>query len=324
MTELNKIKDSIKEHLANYEQTMLDAIKTDVPLLTTILNYIRKEKGKQMRPMFVILSAGMAGSINKSTYRAATMVELLHTASLVHDDVVDDSPERRGNKSINAKWQNKIAVLTGDFLVSKGILLGIENNDNKLMPIIIRAGYEMSEGELLQMEKSLSLDITEDVYFDIITKKTGVLMATCCAAGAASANANEDLINIMYEFGKNIGIAFQIRDDLLDFEKHLLTGKPKGSDIKERKITLPLIYMLNNISQFDKNKIIEIVKNHNQEPDKVDEIIEIVNKSNGIDYSKQQLYKYQNNALNILKQFENNSYVKSLENLVLYNTSRQF
>lgn len=323
MIKLNEIRDSIKEHLACYEQTMTDAIRTEIPLLNTILHYIRKEKGKQMRPMFVILSAGITGLINKSTYRAAAMVELLHTASLVHDDVVDDSTERRGKKSVNAKWQNKIAVLAGDFLVSKGMLLGIENNDNKLMPIIIKAGYEMSEGELLQMEKSLSLDITEDVYFDIITKKTGALMATCCAAGAASTNSNNDKIDLMYEFGKNVGIAFQIKDDLLDFEKHVLTGKPKGNDIKEQKITLPLIYMLNNISHFDRNKIIDIVKNHNHEPDKVAEVIDIVNKSDGITYSQQQLKKYQDNAINILKQFGSNSYVKSLKNLVLYNTTRE-
>jgi len=322
MITLDEIKYPIREHLDNYEKTLSASVKSDVPLLEAILSYLQKEKGKQMRPMFVMFSAGLFGDINVSTYRAAAMVELLHTASLVHDDVVDDSSERRGKKSLNAVWQNKIAVLAGDFLVSKGMQLGIENKDYNILPIIVKAGYEMSEGELLQMEKALNLDITEDVYFQIIEKKTGALMSTCCASGAASAGASEEDINWMYDFGRKVGVAFQIRDDLLDFERHVNTGKPGGNDIREKKMTLPLIYMLNNISSFDRSHIIDIVKNHNLQPEKVAEVIEIVNKSDGIAYSKELLKKFQQEAIGMLDKYKDNKYSNYLRELVLFNTGR--
>ncbi len=321
MVKLDEIKDSIGEHFENYERILSDFIKSEVPLLDKIFEYLNKDKGKQVRPMLVILSAAVSGTVKDSTYRAAAMVELLHTASLLHDDVVDNSRERRGGNTVNATWNNKIAILTGDYLVSKGMLLGIKNNDINIIPFFIRAGYEMSEGELLQLEKSLLMDITEDVYFEIIRKKTGSLMGACCAAGSTSGGADNNIVNMLYEFGENVGIAFQIKDDILDYEKNINAGKPSGTDIKEQKFTLPLIYMLNNISPIERDNILNVLKSKKSE--KIEKVIDIVNNSDGIAYSKRQIEHYQNKALNILeKYFENNEYRQLLEELVLYNTVR--
>jgi len=320
---LYNIKKPILKHLVTYQKILTNAIKSDVPLLNNILNYLEEEKGKQIRPMFVIFSAGLCGNINITTYRAAAMIELLHTASLLHDDVVDNAEERRGKKTINNIWQNKIAILVGDFLVSKGILLGIENKDFNIISLLVKAGYEMSEGELLQIEKSISLNITENDYFNIITKKTGILIASCCSCGAVSVNAPENKINAMYEFGKYAGIAFQIRDDILDLEKKINSGKHHGNDIKEKKLTLPLIYMLSNTSEKHRQKIINSIKNHKQNPEKINEIIDMVKNSTGIDYAQTKLNEYQNKAMNILEQFNDNTFKKLLQKLLIYNSSRE-
>src|SRR5687767_4844428 len=248
-----------------FESKFKDSMKSSVPLLDKITNYIVKRKGKQLRPMFVFLSAQTVGEINESTYRAAALIELLHTATLVHDDVVDDSNERRGFFSVNALWKNKIAVLIGDFLLSKGLLLSLDNNDFHLLKIVSTAVREMSEGELLQIEKARRLDISEEVYFDIITKKTATLIAACCAAGAASVTSDDKLIKLARQFGTLTGIAFQIKDDIFDFGTGDEIGKPTGIDIKEKKMTLPLIYALNNSSWMDKRRMINLVKNHHND-----------------------------------------------------------
>src|SRR3954465_3247892 len=266
---VDEIKEPVAHHMEVFEDKFKSAMRSSVPLLDKITTYIVKRKGKQIRPMFVFLSAQVAGEINESTYRAAALIELLHTATLVHDDVVDDSNERRGFFSVNALWKNKIAVLIGDFLLSKGLLLSLDNNDFHLLKIVSTAVREMSEGELLQIEKARRLDISEEVYFDIITKKTATLIAACCAAGAASVTGDKNIIAAAREFGTLTGIAFQIKDDLFDFGSGEDIGKPTGIDIKEKKMTLPLIYALNRSTWLEKRKIINIIKNHNEESEEV-------------------------------------------------------
>ena len=273
---VDEIKRPVEQHMQAFEQKFKDAMKSTVPLLDKITNYIIKRKGKQIRPMFVFLSAQVSGEINDSTHRAAALIELLHTASLVHDDVVDDSNERRGFFSLNALWKNKIAVLVGDFLLTNGLSLALENDDFHLLKIANDAVREMSEGELLQIEKARRLDISEAVYFDIITKKTAALLAACCAAGAASVTSDKQTIALFKEFGILTGIAFQIKDDLFDFGTEEDIGKPTGIDIKEKKMTLPLIYALNNSTWLEKRKIINIIKNHNEESEEVMKVIQFV------------------------------------------------
>ena len=277
-----------------------------------------------MRPMFVFFAADICGEINQSSYRAASLIELLHTATLVHDDVVDDSNTRRGVFSINALWKNKIAVLVGDYLLSKGLILSIDNNDIELLRIVSNATREMSEGELLQIEKARSLDIEEDVYFEIIRKKTASLIASCCAVGASSVGADAETIKKMHQFGEYVGIAFQIKDDLFDLKKDNNTGKPNGIDIKEKKMTLPLIHMLNNISYLEKKRIINIIKNHNNNPKKVAHVIDQINNSEGIKYTKDKMMEYQDKALNILKEFPESQSRNSLEQLVIFTTQREY
>jgi len=275
-----------------------------------------------MRPMFVFLTAGLCGTINDSTYRAASLIELLHTATLVHDDVVDDSNLRRGFFSINALWKNKIAVLVGDYLLSKGLLLSLENDDFNLLKIVSNAVREMSEGELMQIEKARRLDIKESIYFDIIKKKTASLIASCCACGAASAGSDPAIVEKMRLFGEHTGIAFQIKDDLFDYESLNLTGKPNGTDIKDRKMTLPLIYTLNNTSLAEKRMIINTVKNHNSDAGKVSELFEKVSKAGGIRYTKDKMLEYRQNALQILADFPESQYKTALEQLVIFTTER--
>ena len=323
MATLNKIKRPIQSHLTEFEKEFRDSMKSSVPLLDIITGYIVKRKGKQMRPMFVFLSADICGEINKSTYTAATLIELLHTATLVHDDVVDDSNERRGFFSINALWKNKIAVLVGDYLLSKGLLLSLDNDEFNLLKIVSEATREMSEGELLQIEKARKLNIKESIYFEIIRKKTASLIASCCAAGALSVNTDKETIEKMKLFGRNVGIAFQIKDDLFDYELSNSTGKPNGIDIKEQKMTLPLIYLLNNSSYIEKRKIINIVKNHNNNPVKVSEVINLVNNSGGIEYAREKMKEYHNKALQILNEFPESDSKTALKQLVDFTIERR-
>ncbi len=306
-----------------FEIKFKQSMKSNVPLLDKITNYIVKRKGKQIRPMFVFLSATSAGQINESTYRAASLIELLHTATLVHDDVVDDSNERRGFFSVNALWKNKIAVLIGDFLLSSGLLLSLDNNDFHLLKIVSNAVREMSEGELLQIEKARKLDISEEIYFEIITKKTATLIAACCAAGVASVTSDEKLIQQFKEFGINTGIAFQIKDDLFDFGDDTSIGKPTGIDIKEKKMTLPLIYALNNCTWLEKRKIINIVKNHNNDPKKVSEVINFVIEKGGITYAEKIMHEYKDKALANLESVPDNASKQSLILLVNYSIERK-
>jgi octaprenyl-diphosphate synthase len=323
MISLDEIKKPISENIDYFEKKFKKSMQSSVPLLDIITRYIIKSKGKQIRPMFVFLSAKICGEINESTYRAASLIELLHTATLVHDDVVDDSNERRGFFSINALWKNKIAVLVGDFLLSKGLLLALDNNDFNLLKIVSNAVKEMSEGELLQIEKARHLDIKEDVYYEIIRKKTASLIASCCASGAASVNTSEEIISKMHQFGEYIGIAFQIKDDLFDYEKSRDTGKPNGIDIKEQKMTLPLIYMLNNINYLEKRKVIYTIKNHHNNPSKVAELIEKVNISGGIEYANSKMEEYKNKALAILSEMPESESKTSMEQLVYFTINRK-
>ncbi|MCX6249341.1 MAG: polyprenyl synthetase family protein [Bacteroidetes bacterium] len=322
MISLQEIKEPIIEHIGIFEQRFRESMKSSVPLLDKITHYIIKRKGKQMRPMFVFLSAGMCGGISESTYRAASMIELLHTATLVHDDVVDDSNLRRGFFSINALWKNKIAVLIGDYLLSKGLLLSLENDDFNLLKIVSNATREMSEGELMQIEKARRLDIKESIYFEIIRKKTASLIASCCACGASSAGSSEEIVEKMRLFGEYVGIAFQIKDDLFDYESRNQTGKPDGADIKDRKMTLPLIFTLNAVSLSEKRRMINTVKSYNDDPKRVAELIEKVNLEGGISYTKQKMLEYRQKALNLLQEFPDSIHKKSLEQLVIYTTER--
>ncbi|HOZ87899.1 MAG TPA: polyprenyl synthetase family protein [Bacteroidia bacterium] len=320
---IDEIKKPVALHMESFEMKFKDAMKSSVPLLDKITSYIVKRKGKRIRPMFVFLSAQAAGSINDSTHRAAALIELLHTATLVHDDVVDDSNERRGFFSVNALWKNKIAVLIGDFLLSKGLLLSLDNNDFHLLKIVSTAVREMSEGELLQIEKARRLDISEEIYFEIITKKTATLIAACCAAGVASVTDNEKTISLARDFGTLTGIAFQIKDDLFDFGTDENIGKPTGIDIKEKKMTLPLIYALNNCTWMEKRKIINIIKNHNEESEKVKTVIDFVIEKGGIVYANKVMREYKEKALAVLAQLPKNSSSESLERLLTYAIERK-
>lgn len=322
MLDLNKIRIPIANELDAFEDKFKSSMQSKVPLLDRVTHYIYKRKGKQMRPMFVFFSAKLCGGISESTYRGAALVELLHTATLVHDDVVDDAYERRGFLSINAVWKNKIAVLVGDFLLAKGLLLSVEHNELKILKIVSDAVQQMSEGELLQIEKVRRLDIIEDIYYEIIRQKTASLIASCCASGASSAGATDDVVEKMRLFGEYIGMAFQIKDDLLDFGYEDI-GKPKGIDIKEKKITLPLIYSLNNSNKSTKSKIIKLVKYHNDEPEKVDEIINFVRSTGGLDYAERKMFDFQQKAFEILNTFPESDTKKSLEDLVKYTTERR-
>lgn len=297
-------------------------MKSSVPLLDRITHYIVKRKGKQMRPMFVFLTAGVCGEINERTHRAATLIELLHTATLVHDDVVDDSNERRGFFSINALWKNKIAVLVGDYLLSKGLLLSVKHSDFDLLKIVSDAVQVMSEGELMQIEKARRLDISEEIYFEIIRQKTASLIASCCASGAASAGAGSDTVNSMHSFGELIGIAFQIKDDLFDYGPSGIIGKPTGIDIKESKMTLPLIFSLSKASYSDKKRIINIVRNNNTDDKKVKEVISFVKASGGLEYATQRMNEYQSKAFAMLEGYADSRYKNSLVQLVKFTIER--
>lgn len=317
MSQIDNIKRPISHELDLFEVKFREAMKSNVPLLDTIMTYIVKRKGKQVRPMFVFLSAKLFNGINDSTYRAASLVELLHTATLVHDDVVDDSDERRGFFSVNALWKNKIAVLVGDYLLSKGLLLSVKNKDYHLLEIVSESVEAMSEGELLQIEKTRNLNLSEEVYYDIIRKKTASLIASCCAIGAASAGANAEQVEQMRLFGEKIGIAFQMKDDLLDYGDSDI-GKPTGIDLKEKKLTLPIIYTINNADSSTRNFIINTIKNHNNNKKKVAEVIKYVNEHDGINYTRNAMERYKNEALTLLANVSDSPYKENLKELVGY------
>lgn len=322
---VSRIKLPIEKEMELFEKKFRDSMSTHVSLLNRITHYVVNRKGKQMRPMFVFLIAKMVSedsSVNERTYRGASVIELIHTATLVHDDVVDDSNRRRGFFSINALWKNKIAVLVGDYLLSKGLLLSIDNDDFDLLKIISVAVREMSEGELLQIDKARRLDITKEVYFEIIRKKTATLIAACCAMGAKSVHASEDEVEKMRLFGELIGIAFQIKDDLFDYGEEAI-GKPTGIDIKEKKMTLPLIYALNQANAKDRKWLLNSVKNHNTDKTRVKEIIEYVKKVGGLDYAVKVMKEYQAKALNVLATYPNSPYKESLLLMVDYVIDRK-
>lgn len=319
---LEDIKTPITHEMAEFEHKFRDSMKTRILLLDRVMNYIVKRKGKQMRPMFVFLSAGASGQITESTYRGAALIELLHTATLVHDDVVDDANYRRGFFSINALWKNKVAVLVGDFLLSRGLILSVENKEFELLTIVSKAVKEISEGELLQMEKARQLDITEEVYFEIIRQKTASLIAACCAVGASSSGAGAEVVETMRLFGEKIGMAFQIKDDLFDYGEEEI-GKPLGIDIKEKKMTLPLIYALSKASWSEKRSIIRIVKNESDKPRKVKEVIEFVKKSDGIEYALAVMNRFHAEAMTLLQTFPDSKYRTSLEQLVKFTIERK-
>lgn len=324
LSRLKHIQEPVKQHMEVFETKFKDSMKSSVPLLDKVTGYIVKRKGKQMRPLFVFLSAGAVGEFNESVYRAASLIELLHTATLVHDDVVDDSLERRGFFSINALWKNKIAVLVGDFLLSKGLLQSVHNNDFELLRITSEAVRLMSEGELLQIEKARRLDITEEIYFEIIRRKTASLIASCCACGAYSSGADEKTVKLMLDFGEKVGIAFQIKDDLFDYENSSLIGKPTGIDIKEQKMTLPLIYALSKAGSSEKRRIISTVKNNNNDPKKVAEVIDFVKNSGGLDYAAQQMDNIKESAIRMLDNIKDSAYKTSLIDLVNFSTERKY
>ncbi len=322
MSTIDSIKKPIEPELDLFEVKFREAMKSNVALLDTIMTYIVKRKGKQIRPMFVFYAAKVFSDIQESTYRAASLVELLHTATLVHDDVVDDSDERRGFFSINALWKNKIAVLVGDYLLSKGLLLSVKNKDFQLLEIVSTAVEAMSEGELLQIEKTRNLNLSEAVYYDIIRKKTASLIASCCAIGAASAGASDEDIKKMHLFGEKIGIAFQIKDDLLDYGDDDI-GKPTGIDLKEKKLTLPIIYTINNADKATRNYIVNSIKNHHNDKKRVAEVIDYVNKHDGIAYTKKVMHQYKDEALALLDTIASNEATVSLKQLVAFVIERK-
>lgn len=320
---MKKAKSILKEELVIFEQEFKKAVQSQVPLLDRIMRFIVNRKGKQLRPMFVMLSARLCGPVNPSTYRAASLVELLHTATLVHDDVVDESYERRGFFSTYALWKSKISVLVGDYLLAKGLLLSLDHQDFRILQLLSEAVRLMSEGELLQLEKSRSLNFDEAVYFEIIRNKTASLLAASCAAGSFSTSNDENIAEKMRLFGEKVGIAFQIKDDLFDYG-NADVGKPTGNDIQEKKITLPLIYTIQNSEKKLKREIIYILKNENKNPEKVKWVIEQVKKAGGIQYSEDKMNSYRDEAIAILNEFGPNAETEALEELVRFTTDRKY
>ncbi len=312
----------VADEMNEFENRFRESMRSNAPLLDKVTHYVIKRKGKQMRPLFIFLTAKMLGKINDKTYDAATLVELLHTATLVHDDVVDDANERRGFFSVNALWKNKIAVLVGDYMLSKVLLLSIEKNNTNLLEVVARAVREMSEGELLQIEKARKLDITEDVYYEVIRQKTASLIATCCEAAALSVDNNGYAEN-MRLFGENIGIAFQLKDDIFDYGEPGNIGKPTGLDIRERKMTLPLIYVLNNSTDEIRKELINIVKNHNENPKKVKRAVQLVIENGGIEYAHQKMNEYKVKALELLSDIPDSEAKQAVLGLVEYTTNRK-
>lgn len=322
MNTLSQLKKPIEADLDLFQEVFKNSVKSKVPLLDIIMRYLLKAKGKQLRPVIVVYSAALFAKPNEETYRAASLIELLHTATLVHDDVVDDASHRRGRFSINALWRNKIAVLAGDYLLSRGMLLALKSKDYAILEIVSEAVKEMSEGELLQMEKARKLDINEQVYYDVIRKKTASLLASCFASGAASTCSDQESINRMWQIGELAGMAFQIKDDLFDFQKNNQTGKPSGIDIKEKKMTLPLIFALSKATFLEKRKIINIVKNHNTNENKVGWLMDFVEQSGGLAYAENKMNEFKKQSLDLLNTFPENQARTALEQLVVFSIER--
>mgnify|MGYP001254923262 FL=1 len=323
MSEIKEIKKPIVDEMNLFENKFKKSLKTTVPLLDKIMHYIIKRKGKQMRPMFVFLCAKLFGETKESAYTAASLIELLHTATLVHDDVIDESNFRRGVFSINALWKNKISVLVGDFLLSRGLLLAVEKNEFELLKIVSHAVKDMSEGELLQIEKTRKLNITEEVYFEIIRKKTATLISACCAAGASSSETSRKNISQMKIFGEKVGIAFQIKDDLFDYTQSPLIGKPTGLDIREKKMTLPLIHTLNQVNKKEKSFIINTIKNDSKNSKKVEQIINLVKENKGLEFAENKMNEYYSESIKILEKFDDNEAKDSLKKLVEFVVKRK-
>ena len=323
MSEIKEIKKPIVDEMNLFENKFKKSLKTTVPLLDKIMHYIIKRKGKQMRPMFVFLCAKLFGETKESAYTAASLIELLHTATLVHDDVIDESNFRRGVFSINALWKNKISVLVGDFLLSRGLLLAVEKNEFELLKIVSHAVKDMSEGELLQIEKTRKLNITEEVYFEIIRKKTAALISACCAAGASSSQTSRENISQMKIFGEKVGIAFQIKDDLFDYTQSPLIGKPTGLDIREKKMTLPLIHTLNQVNKKEKSFIINTIKNDSKNSKKVEQIINLVKENKGLEFAENKMNEYYSESIKLLEKFDDNEAKDSLKKLVEFVVKRK-
>lgn len=323
MSDTKLIKEPIKEEMKQFEPFFKEQLKSKIPLLDVITNYVLRRKGKQMRPMLVFLSAKLNGEVSEASYIAATLIELLHTATLIHDDVVDETYQRRGFFSINALWKSKVAVLVGDFFLSKGLSLSLQTGQIDVLKVVSDAVSEMAEGELLQIEKSRKLDITEEVYYQIIRKKTATLISACTKAGALSVNVNRDRLNKMADFGENMGIAFQIRDDLFDYEQNGLIGKPTGNDIKEKKLTLPLIYALNNVDKNEQRRILKLIRRHHKNEKKVQEIIAFVKANGGIEYATEQMEIYAEKAKNSLADYEESETKTALLTMVDYTLKRK-
>ncbi len=319
---VNQIIAPVETEMSEFEDRFRESMKSQGPLLDKVTHYIIKRKGKQMRPLFIFLSAKMLGEISDKTYDAANLIELLHTASLVHDDVVDDANERRGFFSVNALWKNKIAVLVGDYMLSKILLLSIERENPKLLAVVARAVREMSEGELLQIEKARKLDITEEIYYEVIRQKTASLIATCCEAGAISVDRMDQTEN-MRIFGETVGLAFQLKDDIFDYGEPGNIGKPTGLDIRERKMTLPLIYVLNNSTKEVRKELINIVKRHNENPKKVQKAVQLVIKYGGIEYAHKKMLEFKQSALELLNDIPDSDSKTALIGLVEYTTNRK-
>ncbi|MFO7852520.1 MAG: polyprenyl synthetase family protein [Bacteroidota bacterium] len=322
MSKLATIRKPIEKEMREFERYFNNTLRTNVPLLKIILNYVMRRKGKQMRPLLVFLSAGLNGKINEATYVGATFIELLHTATLVHDDVVDNARERRGALSINALWNSKIAVLTGDYLLAQGLLISIEKNRFEMLEIVSEAVQAMSEGELLQLQKARKLNITEDVYFDIIKMKTAALIAACTACGTVSVTDDPERIRTMKDLGENIGIAFQIRDDLFDYQDNGLTGKSAGNDIKEKKITLPLIHALQEGTSSERKRILNIIRGKRKSSSEIKEVIDFVVRQGGTSYAANMMDKYRDKAFAILDTFDDSDMKSSMKEFVTYTTSR--
>lgn len=323
MSDLSRIRKPVEREMADFEDYFSRTMHSNIPLLNIILNYVLRRKGKQMRPLLVFLTARLHGEISEPTYIAATFIELLHTASLVHDDVVDDASERRGALSVNALWNSKIAVLVGDYMLSRGMLISVEKQRFDMLEIVSDAVKSMSEGELLQLQKSRKLNILEEDYFRIISRKTAALIAACTACGAKSVTSDPEQIRLMKEFGENIGIAFQIRDDILDYEPNGLTGKIAGNDIKEKKITLPLIHALEKAPKSERRKILGLIKNAGKNKSGIKEVIRYVTESGGIEFSENRMNEYRDKALSILDKYPDSDVKESLREFVRYTTSRK-
>ncbi len=324
MLTLKEIVRPIEPNLAEFDILFARAMHSDTPLLDKIVKYLIKTKGKQIRPVLVLMSAGMFGKINSSTYTAAILIELLHAATLVHDDVVDESDMRRGFFSINALWKNKVAVLVGDYLLSKGLQVSLENKEYKYLHMGSEAVQQMSEGELIQIKKSRTMNIDEETYLNVIRKKTASLIAACCSSGTSSTTNDQSAVDKMKLFGENLGMAFQIKDDLLDFDVTNKTGKPKNNDLKDRKFSLPLIYTLRNVGYTEKRQMLDILKNHNTNKEKISFLVKRIKEEKGFEYAENRMNEYKNNALQILSGFPESEYRNSLENLVLFTTERVY